>query len=125
MARSRLADVAVVLALSAEVGRTLEPAALPLATPEPKRAEQVTEKRTDSGSGDGHGIETRGDFSNAPAAPWIAPECVTRDIEERLGKRVGDDWVGLISGLQDRYALRECFDQGDAERPDVGGRRER
>ena len=77
------------------------------------------------GRGRGHRIQVRGDFGNGPSAPRIAAQCMTRDIEKWLGKRVGDDWVSLISGLQDRYALRECFDQGDAERPDVGGRRER
>jgi hypothetical protein len=49
--------------------------------------------------GGGRGIEVRGDFGKGPAAPGLAAECVTRDIEERLGKRIGDDRVGLASGL--------------------------
>jgi hypothetical protein len=51
------------------------------------------------GGGRDRGIEARGDFGNGPAAPGFAAECVTCDIEKRLGKRIGNDRVGLASGL--------------------------
>ncbi len=76
-------------------------------------------------SSDGDGIETRGDFGNGPAAPEIAAECVPRNVEKRLGKCIGDARVGLTFKLQGRCILRECFDQGHAERPDVSGSGER
>jgi len=77
------------------------------------------------GSCDGNGIETRGDFGNSPAAPRVAAERVTRDVEKRLVKGIGDDRVSRASRLQCGYVLRERFDQGHPERPDIGGRSER
>src|SRR5437899_993924 len=74
---------------------------------------------------DSDGIETRGDFGNSPAAPGVAAERVTRDVEKRLGKGIRDDGVSLASGLQCEHVLRKCFDQGHPKRPDVGGRGER
>src|SRR6267154_2667448 len=78
-----------------------------------------------SSGSDRDGIETRGDFWNGPAAPGIAAERVTRDIEKRLGKGIGGDRVSLASRLQCGYVLRERFDQSHAERPHVCGRHER
>ena len=78
-----------------------------------------------SSGSDGDGIETRGDFWNGPAAPGIAAERVTRDIEKRLGKDIRDDRVSLASRLQCGYVLRKRFDQSQAQRPDVRGRGER
>jgi hypothetical protein len=72
------------------------------------------------GSSSGGGIEARGDFRNSPAAPGIAPECVARDFKKRVRKRVGDQRVGLASGLQSQWMLRERLDQGHSERPHVG-----
>jgi len=50
---------------------------------------------------------------------------MTRDVEERLGKSFWNGWIGLTAGGRDGGALRESFDESDAERPDVAGGGER
>src|SRR5258708_11794876 len=78
------------------------------------------------GSGScGDGIETRSYFGNSPAAPGVAAERVTRKVEKRLRKGIGDDRIGLASGLECGDVLRERFDRSHADRPDVCGRSER
>ena len=47
------------------------------------------------------------------------------DVEERLGKSFWNGWIGLAAGRCDRGALRESFDESDAERPDIAGGGER
>src|SRR5260370_41396902 len=42
---------------------------------------------------DGDGIETRGDFSDGPAAPWVAAKRVTRAIEKSMGSGIFDHLV--------------------------------
>jgi hypothetical protein len=77
------------------------------------------------GSRDRDGIETRGDFGNTPAATGVTAERVARDVEKRLGKDIRADRVSLASGLHYGYVLRQCFDQGHPQRPDIGRRSER
>jgi len=48
------------------------------------------------GCGDRDGIEARSDFGNGAAALGIAAKGVAHDVEEGLGKSVGEDWIRLI-----------------------------
>src|SRR5260370_5442758 len=67
------------------------------------------------GSGScGDGIETRSYFGNSPAAPGGAAERLTRKVEKRLREGIVDDRIGLASGLQGGYRLREAFAQSQA-----------
>lgn len=50
---------------------------------------------------------------------------MARDVEERLGKSFWNGWIGLTAGRRDGRALRESFDESDAERPDIAGGGER
>jgi hypothetical protein len=47
---------------------------------------------------------------------------VSRDVEEGLRECIGDDGLGGNVERKSRSGLRECFDDGDAKRPDIGGR---
>lgn len=70
-------------------------------------------------------VETCADVGSGPTAFRVADESVTRDLKERLRKRIRHKRIGLTIRRQSGRALRERFDKGDAERPDVGGGRER
>lgn len=76
------------------------------------------------GSG-GYGLEGGGDLRGGPASGGIVEDGVARDVEEGLRKRFGNGWIGLGAGERDGGALRESFDESDAEGPDVGGSGER
>ncbi len=78
-----------------------------------------------SRSGNGGRIEAGGDFGYRPAAPGFAAKCVPRDVAKRLRNCIGDERIGWASRLPGGCVLRECFDQGHTERPDVGGCGER
>ena len=74
---------------------------------------------------DGYGFEGYGDLRGGPAGGGIAEDGMARDIEEGLRKSFGDGGIGLAAGWGNGGALRERFDESDAERPDVGGGGER
>jgi len=64
-------------------------------------------------------------FRKGAAPGWIGVEAAASDLCKwsRDGSR--EDRFGIAGRVPDRQLLRECFDQCDAERPDVGVRGDR
>ena len=65
-------------------------------------------------------IEEGADFGQGAAAGRIDVKAPASDLGEGRGDGCGQYWLGVAGGIPDGLLLREGFDKGDAERPDIG-----